>query len=628
MFDSFIQHLHEAAPALAILATLVLVLLVGTSAQILAERLRVPATGPLLVAGLLFGPAVLGLVQPQLLDVTLRVVVRAAVAVVVFEGGLLLNVGELRHTSRAVVGLVSVGLLITTVLAALLVNLLLDWSWELSLLFGAIVSVTGPTVITPILQKVRVNRRVRSTLESESVIADPLGVILAALVFTAITTPGGWRYAVLHGLTTLLAGAVVGGGVACVVWIAAGRFRLLPSKFTRLGILGAALFAYTLAELLAHEAGVLAAAIAGIVTGTLDVPHKEQVEEFKGDIASIAISAVFVLLAASLELSDLWRLGWRGAVVVALLMLVVRPVRVFLSTWGSELRPNEKWFISFLGPRGIVAASVATFFALELTDAGYVEGRLLVSLVFAVVLATVLVEGSAVGWLARRFKVMPQHTIIVGADETGRLLAGELNRAGETVSLIDLNSEACAAAGDLRGVSLYCADATDAAVLRRAGAEDAKCLIATTSSDKVNLLVCQVARASFGGGNERMRLVARANNSANLSAFESAGIETMSPARAAATILENMVLRPSLLRLLAAGGEPEHVIEVTVEREGCAGKTLAELALRGCVAAALKRDDKIIAPNGSTKLKAGDVLTLIGDEPALNAAREKLDGTN
>jgi NhaP-type Na+/H+ or K+/H+ antiporter/uncharacterized protein with PhoU and TrkA domain len=628
LLEPFIQQLHEHAPALAVLATLVLVLLVGTSAQILAERLRIPATGPLLIAGLLFGPAVLGLVQPQALDVTLRVVVRAAVAIVVFEGGLLLNIGELRHTSRAVVGLVSFGLLITTALAGLLAGVLLGWSWELSLLFGAIVSVTGPTVITPILQKVRVNRRVRATLESESVIADPLGVILAALVFTAITTPGGWHYAALHGLLTLAAGAAVGASVAGVVWLTAGRFRLLPSKFARLGILGAALFAYTLAELLAHEAGVLAAAVAGIVTGTLDVPHKEQVEEFKGDLASIAISAVFILLAASLELRDLITLGWRGALVVALLMTVVRPVRVFLSTWGSELRRNEKWFVSFLGPRGIVAASVATFFGLELTDAGYVEGRLLVSLVFAVVLATVLIEGSAVGWLARRFKVMPKHTIIVGADETGRLLASELNRAGETVSLIDLNPDACEAAGDLKGVSVYCADATDAGVLRHAGAADAKCLVATTSSDKVNLLVCQIARATFGGGVEKMRLVARANNSANISAFEAAGIETMSPARAAATILENMVLRPSLLRLLAAGTEPEHVLEVTVSQEGGAGKSLAELALRGCVVAALKRGDRLVVPNGSTRLEAGDVLTLIGGEGAVTAAQEKLDGTD
>ena len=630
MLDSFIFHLRDVYPALAVLATLVLVLLTGTSAQILADRLRIPATGPLLIAGLLFGPAVLGLVQPEVLDVMLRVVVRAAVAVVVFEGGLLLNVGEIRHTSRAVIGLVSVGLLITTLLAGALVNLLLGWSWELSLLFGAIVSVTGPTVITPILQKVRVNRRVRSTLESESVIADPLGVILAALVFTAITTPGGWRYAAFHGLTTLVAGAGIGAIVAASVWLTAGKLHLLPAKFARLVILGAALLAYTVAELIAHEAGVLAAAVAGIIVGTLDVPHKEQVEEFKGDIASIAISAVFILLAASLEIEDLIRLGWRGVVVVVLLMIVVRPVRVFPSTYGSELRTNEKWFVSFLGPRGIVAASVATFFALELTDAGYVEGRLLVSLVFAVVLATVLIEGSAVGWLARKFKVMPQHTIIVGADETGRLLAGELNEAGETVSLIDINEEYCARANDLRGVSVYCADATDASVLRRAGADDAKCLIAATSSDKVNLLVCQVARATFGNkpdANERMRLVARANHTSNLAAFEVAGIETMSPARAAATILQNMVLRPSLLRLLAPGTEAEQVAEIKVAAREAKGKTIAALGLHGCVIVALRRADKLIVPNGSTELQVNDVLTILGSEAAIDEARGTLDGT-
>ena len=172
-------------------------------------------------------------------------------------------------------------------------------------------------------------------------------------------------------------------------------------------------------------------------SASLDVPHKEQVEEFKGDLASIAISAVFILLAASLKPGDLAALDWRDASVVALLMFVVRPIRVFLSTWGSELRRNEKAFISLLGPRGIVAASVATFFALELTDAGHAEGRWLVSLVFAVVLASVLIEGSAAGLLAKLFKVMPKHTIIVGADETARLLATELSASGETVSLID-----------------------------------------------------------------------------------------------------------------------------------------------------------------------------------------------
>ncbi len=252
-----------------------------------------------------------------------------------------------------------------------------------------------------------------------------------------------------------------------------------------------------------------------------------------------------------------------------------------------------------------------------------VRARLLVSLVFAVVLATVLIEGSAVGWLARKFKVMPQHTIIVGADETGRLLVAELAEAGETISLIDTNEEDCAKSNDLRGVSVYCADATDAAVLRRAGAEDAKCLIASTSSDKVNLLVCQVARAMFGNGSENLRLVARANKSSNLTAFETAGIETMSPARATATILQNMVLRPSLLRLLAAGTEPEQVIEVTISAPDVEGQTLAALALHGCVVVAIRRGDKLIAPTGSTTLQTGDVLTLLGGKTPVDAAQEK-----
>jgi NhaP-type Na+/H+ or K+/H+ antiporter/uncharacterized protein with PhoU and TrkA domain len=620
VLEPFIFHLRDTSPALAALSTIVLVLLIGTTAQILAERLRLPATGPLLLAGLLFGPALLGLVQPDVLDVGLRVIVRAAVAVVVFEGGLLLDVHELRHTSRAVVGLVTVGLLITTLLAGALAHLLLGWSWELSFLFGALVSVTGPTVITPILEKVRVNRRVKTTLESESVIADPLGVILAALIFTAITTPGGWRFAIPHALLTLLAGALVGACVAAFVWLTAGRFHLLPAKYARLAILGAALFAYTVAELLAHEAGVLAAAVAGIVVGTLDVPHKEQVEEFKGDLASIAISAVFILLAASLKPADLAALDWRDALVVALLMFVVRPVRVFLSTWGSELRRNEKAFISLLGPRGIVAASVATFFALELTDAGHAEGRWLVSLVFAVVLASVLIEGSAAAWMARVFKVMPKHTIIIGADETARLLATELSAAGETVSLVDTNEEACALANSLRGVRVFCADGTDLSVLRRAGAEDAKCLVAATPSDKVNLLVCQVARAAFG----QMRMVARANSTANLAAFEAAGIETMSPVRAAATILENLVLRPSLFRLLTAGNGAEHIAEVIVTSSDSENQTLAKLALRGCVVVALRRGAQLIAPSGGTKLRAGDVLTLLGSEAAIEKARARL----
>lgn len=618
--ENYILHLKDHDPVLAILVTLVTVILIGTAAQILADRLQIASTGPLLFAGLIFGKAGIGVIQPDVLGEFLRVIIKASVAIVVFEGGLLLDVRELRHASRAVVGLVSVGLIITMILAGALTHFLFGWSWQLSFLFGAIVSVTGPTVITPILQRVRVNRRVRLTLESESIIADPLGVILAALVFTAIISPSGLTAALPVGLKTLLAGVVIGLIVAFVVWVLSDRFRLFPSKFTRIGILGAALASYTIAELIAHEAGVMAAAIAGIAIGSLDIPHKEQVEDFKGDLASLAISAVFILLAAGLRIGEITGLGWRGLLVVVLLMFLVRPVRVFLSTFGSELRTNEKWFISFLGPRGIVAASVATFFSLKLNDAGIADAGAFVALVFAVILATVAVQGTLAGQMALFFKVMPQHIIIVGADETARITAEKLIESGESLTLIDTDTDSCFIAKETRGASVLCADATRPEVLKKAGIGEAKCVIVATSSDKVNLLVCQAIRANFGD----MRLVARVNDTANLGAFEQAGIEVLSPVQATATILENLVLRPSLFNFLSNGMGEERMREIRVGSKIPKDATISSLNLGNCVVVAVRRGDDLITPKGATKVQTGDILTILGEEAELENAFDQI----
>lgn len=620
MFNAPLQNLFQDHAALATLFTLTVIIVAGVTAQVAANYARIPAIGPLLLTGLILGPAGAAIVQPDLMGEDLRVVIRAAVAIVVFEGGMMLDVREIRHASRAVLGLVTVGLLITTALAGLASRLLIGWSWELSILFGAIVSVTGPTVIQPILQRVKVNRRVGITLKSEAIIADPLGVILAAVIFTAITNPRGWQHAGPNALATLGIGALAGLVVAALVWLTAGRFRLLPAQFTRIAILGAALTAYTAAELAAPEAGVLAVAVAGLAIGTLEIPHKNTVEEFKGDLASLAIAAVFILLAASLDLVDIVELGWRGLAVVALVMLAVRPIRVFLSTMGSELRTNEKLFISFLGPRGIVAASVAAFFALRLSDLGHADGRFIEALVFAVILGTVLIEGSAAGWLARVLNVMPQHIIIVGADAVGRRLAADLAAANESVSLIDTNVESLKHAASVPGVHVLAEDATNTDVLKRAGAADAKCLVAATSSDKVNLLICELARASF----QVPRLVALVSSENSRAAFEVANIEVVDPHEATANTFENLLLRPSLYRLLTESGGKELVEEVAITSPVAIGRTLADLQMENVVMVALRRGESLIVPEGGTRLSQGDVVTLLGSENALEAARHQL----
>ena len=619
MFESYIFQLKNDSVVMAMMITLMFVMIIGTSAQILAERLKIPATAPLLIAGLFFGPDFLGLIQPSVLDEGVRLIIKMAVAVIIFEGGMLLNVYELRHASRAVTGLITVGLVMTSVLAGVLARYLLGMSWEVSFLFGAIVSVTGPTVITPILKRISVNRRVRSTLESESIIADPLGVILAAIIFTAIINKGEWTYIATHAIETVLAGAATGTLVALFIWLISARLHLLPVKFSCIIMLGAAVVAYTVAELFAHESGVLAAAIAGIAVGSLDIPHKEEIEDFKGDLVSIAISAVFILLAASLKTSDLIALGWRGLAIVLILMVAVRPIRVFVSTFGSELKTNEKLFISFLGPRGIVAASVATFFSIELIDKGYAQdGKVLVSLVFAVILGTVLIEGTFAGWFAKIFNVMPKHTVIIGADETGRMLAEKLILAGESVSMIDNNKENYAEAQKLKGVNIYLDDATNTDVLKKADIKNAKCVIVATPSDKVNILISQVVRSNFPS----KRIVARANTTSNVSAFNDAGIETMSPVRASVAILENMVLRPSLFKMLATTNPDEEKIgEVKVTDKKSAGKTLAKLHLEGCLIVAIRRDDKIFSPHGNTILRLNDTLTILRNDESLEKAK-------
>ena len=364
----------------------------------------------------------------------------------------------------------------------------------------------------------------------------------------------------------------------------------------------------------------MAAAIAGMTIGSLDIPYKEEVEDFKGDLASMAISAVFILLAAGLQVSELLSIGWRGLIIVAIIMLAVRPIRVFLSTVGSELRTNEKWFISFLGPRGIVAASVATFFSLEISDLGIAGAERFAPLVFAVIIATVATQGTFASKMASSFRVMPQHVIIIGADETGRMLAERLGAAGESVSLIDSDASNCSPAKEIKETSVFCDDATDPEVLKRAGLGDAKCVIVATPSDKVNILVCQAIRAEA----PRMRLVSRVNTTSNLAAFEQAGIEVMSPPQATATILENMVLRPSLFKFLSLGMGEERMLEVAVGSGDHDGVQLSSLTLGNCVVVAIRRGDDLITPRGATKIRRGDVLTLLGEDDDLDAAIHRL----
>lgn len=613
-----LSNLLPHYPALVLVLTTAIVLVVGIAAQVTAQRLRLPAILLWLGLGVLLGPAVLGLVQPDVYGVGLRALVSIAVAIIVFEGALMIDARQLRHCSRSVLGLITVGALTTFGLAAVAGHHVAGLPWKVAFLFGAIVSVTGPTVISPILKRLPLNHRLKTTLEAESVFVDAVGVLLTAAVFSYVTgSADGVRGGLLQLATNLAVGMGVGGITALGLKVALKRSDLLSPDLTRVAVLGAVLLGYSVSQAFAHESGIAAVAVAGLLAGSFRLPEEENIKRFKGDLTLVALSLVFILLAAAMPLERLLNLGWRGVATVLVLMFVIRPIAVALSTWGTALTWRERAFIAWLGPRGIVAASMASLMALELEAWGIQGGEALGGLVFLTVILSVLIEGSGAGWVAARLKVMPKKVIVVGGDEIARKLAWQLTEEGESVQLLDTDPENVRVALG-SGLTAAQGDATDPEVLKRLGLGWCQCLIAASPSDKANLLIAQVVRAHH----PELRIIARVNEARNADAFRGARVEPLLVSDAAAMTLSALVTRPTVLPLLSSSAYGDRMTEVQVGNPKVAGHPLRQLQLPGeCLVALVKRDGRVTVPDGKTMLSLGDVVTLIGLKEAVDQTK-------
>ncbi|NJN15816.1 MAG: hypothetical protein HC822_05775 [Oscillochloris sp.] len=596
-----------------------IVIIAGVFTQLLAERLRVPAIVPLLATGVLLGPEVLGLVEPDALGNGLRVIIPLMVAIIVFEGGMQLDVTYLRQVSQVVRNLISIGAFITAALAAVAAHFFVGLDWGLALLFGALMSVTGPTVINPLLKRAAVTQRLKTILIAEGVLVDAIGAVLAVVVLEALLTSVSplenfWGWLLRVGGGTLLG---IGGG-----WLL-GRYlrwvgRTLSADLTRLAALGGLLAIYTIAEYVAAEAGIAAAAAAGIVVGNTRFPNEKEVHHFKGDLTTLGLGVIFVLLAARISFADLAAVGWGGILTLLVLILLIRPITVFISSIGARLNLREKLFVSAVGPRGIIAASFTTFAALRLEEAGYMGSETLSALVFMVIIGTVVIQSITTPWIARLLGVQPMLTIIVGADPLGRDLARHLESQGLEAALIDRDPDNVALAIE-SGLTAFQGDATQESVLIKAGIERAHSLVATTSSDKANLLVCQIARSRF----QIKELVSRVNTESNMATFRESGIRAMSPNRAALMMLDNLLRRPSTLQLLSDLDSGKDVTEVTLRNQRLVDKPLKDLRLAGDVLVAMiRRAGKLFVPHGNTMLELGDQVTLIGSSEDVDMAVE------
>ncbi|MGV0028706.1 cation:proton antiporter [Phormidesmis priestleyi] len=426
--------------------------LVGIAAQVLGKFLQIPGIIFLLLFGILLGSSGLGLLEPSLLGSGLEVIVSLSIALILFEGGLSLQIRELDSVSVSLRNLVTIGVVITLSGGAIAAHTLSQFPWTIAFLYASLVIVTGPTVVTPLLKLVGVERRVATLLEGEGILIDPIGAIVAVitlniilssrevpLVLVGTTVP----LLVLKGLALRLGvGLAIGLGAGGLLSLLLKQSKFLPQELKNLVVLATVWGSFSLAQALRSESGLMVAVVMGMVLRAACIPEERLLRQFNEQLGILANSVLFILLAADLSIASIVALGWNSVLAVLALMLVVRPINILVSTWNRGFSWQQQFFLSWVAPRGIVAASMASLFAISLSKQGMSGGDALKALVFLTILMTVFVQGLTASWVASwlGLRVKQVRTVIVGDHPLAKLLTRLLQERGEAIAVIDLNA--------------------------------------------------------------------------------------------------------------------------------------------------------------------------------------------
>lgn len=478
---------------------------VGTFCQWFAWRIKVPAILPLLFMGFFLGP-VTNILHPQeSLGALFFPIISFAVAIILFEGALTLNWQELRNVASTVRNLLSIGSLVTWFGGTVAAHYILGLNWDLSLLFGALIIVTGPTVIAPLLRNVRPTHNISSVLKWEGILIDPIGATVAVLIFEFIAaevSPVG--HATFNETIFVFLQIIAVGTIAGVV---GGYFTsytlkryLIPDYLRDVAILTLVLVIFAVSNTLAPESGLLAVTVMGVILANQDLKQLREIWFFNERLSILLISTLFVLLAANTQYSDLQLLNWQSLVLLAVVIFILRPIGAQLSALGSSLNRNERLFLSWIAPRGIVAAAISSLFAFELVEMGYEEARIIAPLTLLVIVGTVLLQGSTAKWVAKKLGVQeadPQGFLIMGSNLLGRGLAKALQDENFVVRMVDTNWDRVRLAR-MEGITASHGNILSEFTESQLDLGGIGYLLAVTRNDAANALACQHLSEEFG----------------------------------------------------------------------------------------------------------------------------------
>lgn len=493
------------------------IVILGIVAQWVAWRLKLPSILPLILIGLLVGPVSTlftadgaKLIEPiwngsngLFPGEGLYYFVSLAISIILFEGGLTLKLSEVSNVGPVITKLITLGTAITFFGAGVATHLIFGLSWEISFLFSALIIVTGPTVIAPILRNIPLKKDVSAVLKWEGILIDPIGALVAVIVYEFISVGEGHTYTqqalidfgkiLLFGLTF---GFTFAHGLAAAI-----KRSLIPHYLLNVAALSTVLLVFVISDIFAHESGLLAVVVMGLVMGNIDLPNIKELLYFKESLSVLLISILFILLAANINLEDMQRMyTWETALLFGAVVFLIRPLGVFLSTQGSGLRINEKLFIGWVGPRGIVAAGIASLFGSKLVVRGEPGAEYITPLVFTVVLGTVLLNATTARPFAKIVGVFLKRSegiLIVGASKASRLIGQYLQRNNRHVVLIDNNPTNIEKSKAL-GLEAFTANIYTDAIVDNLELTDVGYLIAMTANSEINQFAIEKFKDQFG----------------------------------------------------------------------------------------------------------------------------------
>ena len=494
------------------------IIILGILAQWVAWKFKIPAILPLILIGLLVGP----IAQAYLSEDGTKWIepvwngkkglfpgdglyyfVSLAISIILFEGGLTLKRSEIRNVGPVITKLITLGSAITFFGGGALAHVIFGLDWELSLLFSALIIVTGPTVITPILRNIPLKKDISTVLKWEGILIDPIGALVAVLVFEFISVGGDSGFtktAFIEFGKILLFGTTFGFTFAHALAFAVNK-RFIPHYLLNVVSLSTVLLVFVESEVFAHESGLLAVVVMGMVLGNGKLESLKELLYFKESLSVLLISILFILLSANINIEDMELMyTWKTAALFALVVFVLRPLAVFASTFGSKLRPNEKLFISWVGPRGIVAAGIASLFGGKLMKQGIAGAEYITPLVFTIVLGTVLLNATTARLFSKLVGVFLKRSegiLIVGASPFARLIGDYLEKNGRNVVLID-NNPTNVELAQKQGLNASNTDIYSEELSNNIELNDVGFLMALTGSKDINNYAIERFRDQFG----------------------------------------------------------------------------------------------------------------------------------